>query len=137
MSNLLLSILHKYQKGRYVTTWRGLFHYIQFLKDSPEYKKKGSGNSKGRSFFSHSDMSKCFLISLASNLAHQKLQIFHFQSQFSMSKLNWIFLKMIFLFQYVNSRITYVNDPFHLLQIWKSLFYKIVPEIVWLRSSWK
>ena len=60
-----------------------------------------------------------------------------FQTQFSPSKLNWIFLKMIFLFQYVIGRITFVKNFFPLLQNWKSLFTKNVPEIVWLRRSSK
>ena len=57
--------------------------------------------------------------------------------QFSMSKINWIFLKMIFLFQYVNSRISFVMELFHLLQNWKTLFSKNMPKIVWLRRSSK
>ena len=60
-----------------------------------------------------------------------------FQTQFSPSKVNWIFLKMIFLFQYVIGRITFVKNFFPLLQNWKSLFTKNVPEIVWLRRSSK
>ena len=60
-----------------------------------------------------------------------------FQTQFSPSKVNRIFLKMIFLFQYVIGRITFVKNFFPLLQNWKSLFTKNVPEIVWLRRSSK
>ena len=60
-----------------------------------------------------------------------------FQTQFSPSKVNRIFLKMIFLFQYVIGRITFVKNFFPLHQNWKSLFTKNVPEIVWLRRSSK
>ena len=37
---------------------------------------------------------------------NQNLSFFNFQSQFSMPKISWIFLKMIFLYEHVNSRIT-------------------------------
>ena len=38
-----------------------------------------------------------------------KLAFFDFQSQFSVSKISWSSLKMIFFFQYVNSRVTVVK----------------------------
>ena len=99
------------KKGVMLPHGGGYFTTFNFWKILLNIRKRG----KRRSFFSRSDMSKvqnlvestffylCFLISLAPNLAHQKLQKFHFQSQFSLSKLMWIFLKMIFLFQYVNT----------------------------------
>ena len=54
-----------------------------------------------------------------------------------MWKISWIFLKIIFSFQYVNRRITFVNILFHLLQIWNTLFSKNMFKIVWLRRSSK
>ena len=54
-------------------------------------------------------------------------KIQHSKSFFFVPKIMLISLKMIFLFQYMNSRITFIKVPFHLLEICKTLFSKNMP----------
>ena len=54
-------------------------------------------------------------------------QKFDVQNQFSTSETYQIFLKMIFLLEFVISRTTFVNGSFDLSQNLRSLFTKIEP----------
>ena len=60
-------------------------------------------------------------------LSCQKLQKSDVKSQFSTSETYQIFLKMIFLLEFVISRTTFVNGSFDLSQNLRSLFTKIEP----------
>ena len=60
-------------------------------------------------------------------LSRWKLQKFDVQSQFSTSETYQIFLKLIFLLEFVISTITFINVLFDLSQNLRSLFTKILP----------